>query len=191
MKKIIYILLLISISATSQTFSGFNAWRKLIEFEGQRYLMSEVYNISKDSSSTLQIEKTIQEYDQNEGFMFVLTSYVFNGKTGVVITAFNSISLDNSHARFVNIHLSSAQFSSLNSQIEILKSNSSSGGPMGQKKKEERVLKRFNDRIIIDVLNQGDGFYKYSIWIDTYSRHTFGDAKWEKAFKKHKRFISK
>ena len=57
----------------------------MIEFEGQRYLMNDIYKITSTDYDKLRIDKTIVDIDEQEGFMFVLTSYQFNEKSGIVI----------------------------------------------------------------------------------------------------------
>jgi len=87
----VFILSLFSIASYPQVFKGLTSFKDAIEWEGQRFLMDEIYNISSESIDTLRIEKILRDVDSNDGFMIVVTSYTFNQKTGVVLTSFNSI----------------------------------------------------------------------------------------------------
>ena len=169
-------------SANAQVFTGFSAFEKVIEFEGQRFLMDNIYQIKTEDFDKLKIDKTITEIDSNEGFMFVLTSYIFNSKSGVVITSFNSTSFSNEEHQFVNIHLTHDEFRDLHNVFKELKEANPESG--------EHVLRKFNDRLIIDVNNIG-GYDYFVLWVDNYSRHTFTTTKWDKAVRKHMKFIEK
>ena len=39
----------------AQVFAGFTAFKELIEYEGQRYLMNDIYHIASDGSDRLKI----------------------------------------------------------------------------------------------------------------------------------------
>lgn len=175
------IVLLTTTHATkAQTFKGFSAFKELIEYEGQRYLMENIYQITPDDFDILKIDKTIKEVDSDEGFMFVLTSYKFNDKSGVVITSFNSTNFSDTRHLFTNIHLTNDQYIALyNTFIELEKSNP---------KSNEHILRKYNDRLIVDI-NSEAGIVYFTLWVDTYSRHTFSTTKWDKAFKRHKKFL--
>ena len=80
-KTISLICLALTISKTNlnaQVFRGVSAFKELIEYEGQRFLMEDVYTIQSDGFDSLRIERTIQEIDSDEGFKFVLTSMSFD-----------------------------------------------------------------------------------------------------------------
>lgn len=63
------ILLSITIeNAQAQAFTGLSAFKTLIKYEGQRYLMEEVYQIKSEDYDKLKIVKTIEETDASEGF---------------------------------------------------------------------------------------------------------------------------
>ena len=169
--------------ATGQTFtgtggSGFGAFKQLIEFESQRFLMTEVYQVSASQFDQLVVEKTIQEIDETEGFMFVMTCYRFNGNTGVVLTAFNSRNLVNTAYGFRNVHLTSEQFQSLNALV-------AQGMTLQQAKEKIHHLKKFDDRLTVDLNVIDVGVY-VTLWVDGISRHTFSDEKWARA---NKRFV--
>ena len=182
MEKIILVLsatILVSFSH-AQVFAGFGAFEKLIEFEGQRYLMEEIYEIKSTDYDKLKLEKTIQEIDRDEGFMFVLTSYVFNQKSGVVITSFNSTNFGNTSYQFVNVHLTYNEYVLLhNAFLELEKNKLNSN---------EHVLRSFNDELIIDVHNEYN-YILFSLWVNNNNRHTLTKSKWEKAFKRFNNFI--
>ena len=184
MNRVVFIIILsfFSIASYPQVFKGITSFKEAIEWEGQRYLMDEIYNISSESIDTLRIEKILRDVDSNTGFMIVVTSYTFNQKTGVVLTSFNSISFDNSKQIFRNVHLDSDEFNQLNKTILLLRSKS----PYGDK----HLISRFNNRIILDVKQPADRIYEYIIWIDNYCRHSFTESNWERAMKKHEKFIN-
>ncbi|MBP6532135.1 MAG: hypothetical protein KA285_02565 [Bacteroidia bacterium] len=169
-------------NANAQVFTGFNAFKNIIEYEGQRYLMDEIYEISIKDYDKLIIDKTISEIDAEEGFMFVLVSYKFNDKTGVVITSFNSVSFDNLHYQFRNVHLTNEEFTNLYETFWTLAKNKIAD--------DEHMLKTFNDRLILDVYYEA-GFLKYALWVDNYSRHTFEAAKLDKVITRYRKFVEK
>ena len=168
-------------SVKAQVFTGFTAFKELIEYEGQRYLMEDIYQITSDSFDKLKIDKTIKEVDNDEGFMFVLTSYVFNEKKGVVITSFNSTSFSNNRHQFVNVNLTNQQYEELYNLFKELGKNGLAYN--------EHILKKFNDRLIVDVSKDGGGIISYILWVDNYSRHTFSTTKWDRAHKRHLKFV--
>jgi hypothetical protein len=171
----------------AQNFSGFNAWKTLIEYEGQRFLMYNVFNINEENSAKLKLTKSIQEIDDDEGFMIVFTSYQYGDNSGVVITAFNSQNHVNSNFGFININLNQSELMSLNqailNQVEDVIVN------------DVHHLLKFNDRITVDVhcTNQsqstGEKYYDIILWIDGHTRHSFTPAKWNRALKKHQSFL--
>lgn len=171
--------IIFSSSLNAQVFKGFKAFKYLIEFEGQRYLINDIYEITSADIDKLKIEKTIKEVDNEEGFMFVLTSYIFNGKSGIVISSFNSTNFSNTKYHFVNIHLTHEEFMELNNIFEDLKTN--------KPEDNEHYLKKFNDRIIVDVHDRLGTLY-FTLWVDR-NRHTFFTDKWGKTIKKYKKFI--
>ena len=171
---------LISTTVKAQVFKGFSAFKELIEYQGQLYLMDEIYDITSNGFDKLKIDKTIKEVDSDEGFMFVLTSYKFNNNSGVVITSFNSTNFTNSKHQFVNVHLTNSEYDKLyNTFIEL--ENNKPGY-------NEHILVKFNNRLIIDINNSEGGVY-FTLWVDNYSRHTFTSSKWERAHKRYKKFI--
>lgn len=163
----------------AQVFTGFKAFKELIEYEGQRYLMENIYQIKTENYDKLKISKTIKEVDNDEGFMFVLTSYTFNGSSGVVITSFNSTNFSSKQQKFVNINLTHDQYIELYNTFNELEKI--------QTQNNEHILRKFNDRLIVDVNNE-EGIIYYTLWIDN-NRHTFTRQKWDRAIKKYKEFI--
>lgn len=179
---LIYVLALIVNKANAQNFKGFNAFKQLIEYEGQRYLMKEIHEITSENYDNLKIDKIIKEVDTAEGFMLVITSYVFNGRNGIVITSFNSTSFNDINYQFTNLHLTDKEYLNLyNTCISLGKENIA---------KNEHLLKKISNRLTVDI-NNVDGFIFYTLWVDTNNRHTFSKSKWEKAYKKHQKFIGK
>ena len=174
---LVILLLLICTTSYAQKFTGINALNQYILYEGQRFLMNEVYEIDTNSYDKLKIQLTISDTEIGEGFMFVLTSYKFNNNSGVVITSFNSTV---SGMDFENVHLSNQEFENLNNQIRKLSKIRKSFG--------EHHLKNFNDNILIDI--SFEEYVYYQLWINGKNRHTFTSTKWDKAIKKHSRFLS-
>jgi len=182
-RTLIFVCLTIIIAKTNlyaQVFTGFSAFTELIEYEGQRFLMEDIYQITSVDFDKLKIDKTINEIDADEGFMFVLTSYTFNGESGVVITSFNSTSFSNTQHQFVNVHLTSEEYEELYNTFKDLEKN--------EPKNYEHILKKYNNRLIVDVNNQEEITY-FTLWVDYYSRHTFTMTKWDRAYKRYKKFI--
>jgi hypothetical protein len=182
-KTILVVIIAIIVANTNlnaQVFTGFSAFKELIEYEGQRYLMEDIYQITTSEFDKLKIDKTIKEVDLDEGFMFVLTSYTFNGKSGVVITSFNSTNFQNTKHQFTNVHLTNEEYIELYNTFISLKKN--------KPKCDVHFLKKFKDRLIVDVNNQA-GIIYFTLWVDNHSRHTFTTTKWDRAFKRYKKFI--
>jgi len=167
----------------SQVFTGLNAFKEILEYEGQRFLMDEVYDIKASGFDRMKIDRTIIEVDSHEGFLLALVSYSFNGKTGVVITSFNGTNFQKTNYQFVNIHLSHEEFTDLNNSFLSLREN--------KIEKNEHLLKKFNNRLILDVNVSESGFGYYILWVDTYNRHSFTPKKWEKAFNRYNKFVKK
>ncbi len=171
----------INISSNAQTFSGITYFKKAIEWEGQRFLMDKIYEISTTEIDKLKIRKILKETDQAEGFMFVLTLYSFNEKNGVIITSYNTTISKNLTHQFVNVHLTQEEFVDLSNKILSLSEMLDN--------KHEHLLKKFNTRLIIDV-SKGGGDPKVSIWIDNYSRHTFTIPKWFEGYNTFVKFVN-
>lgn len=165
--------------AQAQVFEGFRAFKTLIEYEGQRYLMEDIYKITPTDFDLMTVEKTIKEVDNDEGFMFVLTSYTLNGNSGVVFTSFNATNFSKTNHLFTNVHLTHEEYQSLYNIFISL-----AGNPP---KKNEHKLRRFNERLIADV--HKDEFVYYTLWVDTQNRHTFTPSKWDKAYSRYLKFI--
>jgi len=163
----------------AQVFEGFKAFRTLIEYEGQRYLMEDIYKITPTDFDLMTVERTIKEVDDDEGFMFVLTSYIMNGKSGVVITSFNATNFQKSEHLFTNVHLTHEEYETLYNIFISLNENSP--------KYNEHKLRKFNERLIADVHNSGIVYF--TLWVDTQNRHTFTQSKWDKAYSRYLKFI--
>lgn len=182
MKKYILLLAITIIpfgAINSQVFTDmFDNYEKIIEYEGQKFLMREILNISSKDFDMLRIDKTIKESDKSEGFMFILTSYTFNGKSGVVISSFNATNFAQTNYSFVNVHLTDEEFTSLHNQFKELDDKLPTRNIHG--------LKIFDERLTIDVCRKTE--MEYTLWVDNYSRHTFTKMKWDKAYKRYTKF---
>ena len=183
MKRVLQVILfsIIFSNLNAQVFQGFKAFKEMIEYKGQRYLMEDIYQITYTDFDKLKIDKTIKEVDNDEGFMFVLTSYVFNGESGVVITAFNATNFQKTTHLFTNLHLNDRKYTEVYNAFLELEKN--------KLRADEHILRRFNERLTIDVCND-NGFYNFVLWVDYHSRHTFTTSKWDRAFKRYQKFIA-
>lgn len=166
-----------------QSFKGYSAFKKLIEFESQRFLMEEKLQISSSNFEELRIDKRIEEIDDMEGFMFVLTCYRFKETCGVVLTAFNSQNLSSTTYGFRNVHLAREEFIRLHDIIV-------GGLGINHDKGGMQYVRRFNDRIIVDIYSNATGTF-VTLWIDGLSRHTFTEEKWGRAHKRFQSFLEK
>jgi hypothetical protein len=180
MKKIVLLVhtLVLSMTVNAQVFSGIDAFKRIIEYEGQRYLMEEVFQVKADGVDQLIIDKTIQETDYNEGFMFVLSSYKFNEKKGAIFTSFNSTNFQQTQKNFRNVNLTDEEVKKLN--ILLQKLSKSFGGY------DRHALSKFNEEIIVDVESTYNG-KMLTLWIYG-NRHTFSESKWDRAMKRHEVF---
>ncbi len=164
---------------SAQVFSGWKSFETLIEYEGQRFLMDNVYEVSSTNADTLIVEKLIKEVDSDEGFMFVLMAYKYNDNYGVVITTFSAQNFEKSIHKYRNVHLSYLQLSELNSKFEELAKQIS---------QTHVQLYRFNESMILETGDEGFGPY-YRLWTHSESRHTFSDNKWQKAMGQFEKFM--
>ena len=166
---------------SGQTFKGLDWVKKFAEYEGQRFLMEDVLDLSSSEFEKFRIDKTIRENDKDEEFYFILTSYTFREKSGLIITS-ASYSMKNNIYSYVNVHLTDAEFRRLYSSFEDIY--------LKLLYEEEHYIKIFNDRIILDA--ERDNYYAfYTIWIDNNNRHSFTQSKWKKAFKRYNKFLEK
>jgi hypothetical protein len=173
------ILLLVGFQFQAQTFTGFSAFKTMMEYEGQRFLMEEVYKVKSEDYDRLKIDKTIQETDSDQGFLFVMTSYKFNEKTGVVFTSFNAANITNTAYKFVNVHLTKSEYEALYSTFRELAKE--------KPDLDEHILRTFSPRLIADVNNIA-GNTNYSLWVDFNNRHTFSVDKWDRAYSRFLKF---
>lgn len=167
----------------SQSFSqSFNMYEKKSEFQAQRFLMNEVYEISSTQIDKLRVDFTYKEVDP-EGFILRLTSYEFNGKFGVVITTMNTYdNLSENIYEFMNIHLSQEEFEDLNRKLTFLEISHSD--------KETNILQRFDERLIFEVAgNPSSGSVSYNLWIQNENRHTFRKADWATIYNRFQEFV--
>ncbi|MCB0755882.1 MAG: hypothetical protein KDB98_09830 [Flavobacteriales bacterium] len=187
--------LITSRSLSAQTFTGsqWTALKNLAEYEAQQYLMTEIIEISKDNPSKLQLEKVFQDYDSDAGFMFILTSYSFEGQDGVVVTSMAKGAFVTEPVNlFRHLHISTDELRKLDAVLEkigkgavdINSGNTKWGVP------ETQHLQVFNERLIVDV-NIDPNFFTpdYSFWIDKVNRHKMTQKSWQKAVKSHFRRI--
>jgi hypothetical protein len=177
---LLLLILITTVNIIKAQNRGLTPYKELIKVEGQRYLMENIYQIKKDNFDSLKIDKTIEEIDSDEGFLFVLTSYIFNEKSGVIITSFNNYDGKNELYQFVNVHLTHTEYENLHFRFKDFKT--------GGLNKNEHILNKYNDRLIVDINNK-NGYIHYTLWVDNYSLHSFTTTKWDKAFKRYKKFI--
>lgn len=152
----------------------------LIEYEGQRYLMDEIYTISSNQIDELKTVQILNEVDLDDGFMFVMTSYLFNDNSGVVLTSFNGANYFKKEQYFRNIHLSSDEFNLLTKIYAELAEKKPRTG--------EHYLKAFNEQIIADVSYEVSDLI-FILWIDKQNRNPVEQYKWERAYRKHRKFL--
>ncbi len=150
------------------------------EFEAQRFLMDEVYEISSTQIDKLRIDFTYKEID-SEGFIFRLTSYEFNGNVGVVITSLNSFDVIGDLYKFRNIHLTKEEFENLNQKFVFLE--------IEQAGKYTNILQRFNERFIFEISRTTAHQIYYNLWVDNKSRHSLTKTEWNTAFKRFQKFV--
>ena len=179
-----FLAMLLSTNMLAQEFSGFRPFKRLIEFESQRYLLDEVHEVRSDKFHELKLEKIIQDYDDEYGFMFVLASYTFDEFSGVVISSFRPVLVGsnmNSIDKLVNIHLNDndlVEITNLYNQASNAKNLNTSEGIS--------LVRRFNNRVMVEVEFIGEGYQPNLIlWIDNHHRHSISSTKWFRAIKKH------
>ena len=170
--------------AYTQTFVGFKAAKRISEYQGQRFLMTEVYDITSAKIDELALKETFVHEDNDEGFIIKINSYKFNEKRGIAISSFFSQSFNGELNYYVNIHLSDNEFERLDRLINILMEKES--------EKPYHLLTRFNDRIVVDVkANSNSSVPSIIIWVDNHSRHSFNKLQWKELIKQHNKFLDK
>lgn len=172
MKKqlLVFLLVGLSINSFSQVFTGLDAIKKLSEFEGQRYLMNEILEISSHNFDTLLISKSITETDSDEGFILTIINYIFKGKKGVVISSASKTSILLNEFEFRNIHFTEEEFISLNQKIRSVEEKGS--------EKNSHYLLKFNNRLTVDIAKNRKSYYCI-LWIDNSNRHSFTNFEWQ------------
>lgn len=183
-------------SLNAQTFTGsqWTALKNLAEYEAQRYLMTEIVDISKEGPNKLQLEKVFQDYDSDAGFMFILTSYAFEEKSGVIITSMaKGAFLTEPINFFRHLHLTTDELNRLNDLLESIGKGAvvinSSKTKWGEP--ETQHLQVFNERLIVDVDIDPNFFTPdYSFWVDKMNRHKMTQKSWQKAVKRHLRRVN-
>jgi len=181
-------LMLFSMVVLGQSWEGFNALKKMIEFEGQSFLMDEVLEISNTQEDKFNITKIWRHRDQSEGFELVISSYRFNDDSGVVLTSFaeNVHYLGGSKINyFINIHLSSLELSQLNEVVTRVLTNSINFN------KNDQLLRKFSERLTVDISSIQSNWNDpiVSLWIDNERRHTLTKTQWQVMFSKHERYL--
>ncbi|MGB0430093.1 MAG: hypothetical protein ACPGLV_06430 [Bacteroidia bacterium] len=183
-------LIFIAICVTTINHSSAQQWdllqfKKLIEYESQRYLMEDVFEVSNTNFDKLRLEKLITDYDGADGgFLFVLSAYEYNGQHGVVITSFIPTL---SNTKFFNTHLPDSQFQEV---LALMKS-----GHQTRENKGIHLIRRINSSLVIEV-NKGqyDDYYNSSpkdefvFWIFGTARHNLSLNKFEKMVKEYEAF---
>lgn len=173
------IILLHANQLIAQEFKGFDAFERAIEYEGQKFLLNS-FEITSTGYDLLKLDITAKEIDSQDGFMFVITSFVLNDEKGIVITAFRA--LDNngqSINEFTNLLLTDLEYKQLNDSITKL----------GQTViPDVHLIQKFNTNIILEVKPQFD-VMQYVFWINKNSRHSISAQKWERAFKRYSKFV--
>jgi len=196
MKKSIYttliaVLILSFNVANSQEHSTI---KKYAEWQAQRFLFDKLYKVSDNEVERVSIDKTIQDIDYGDGFGFIMTSYVYKEKSGAVFTSYNSMPsnqkteyFDNAYNKFTNIHLTEEEVFRFFNIILELRDNAKKMDLTN----DDHLLKKFNDRIVIDIAVKDDGGLNGQFWIDNYSRHDMYFTKVKLTIDKYERFLKK
>jgi len=165
-----------------QSFSqSHNTYERSSEFEAQRFLMNEIYEISSTQIDQFRIDFTFKEIDP-EGFILRLTSYEFNGEFGVIITALNTYDVVGDLYKFKNIHLSKKEYEDLNMKFTFLE--------MNLEDKKTNLLQRFDDSFIFEVTsNPSNGSISYNLWIENENRHNIEKGDWVSTYKRFPEFV--
>jgi hypothetical protein len=176
---LLFITILISGQGLAQSFT---TYEKMSEFEAQRYLMTEIYDVSSEQIDELRIDFTYKEVDP-EGFIFRLTSYEFNGKQGVVITSLNTHDVIGDLYEFQNIHLTRKEFEDLNQKFSLMEMNIA--------KKNTNYILRFNEQLIFEVSRSGEASpISYNLWVEGKVRHSLYKDRWNTAFNRFQKFMA-
>jgi hypothetical protein len=177
------IILLFTVQCTeAQQFSGLRPFKKLVEFESQRFLLNTVYQVSHDRFNELQIEKIVEDYDMEYGFMFVIAFYTFESNSGMIISSFRETLIAptmNEATKLVNLHLSEEEIVKISSMFGEAYMDSEN------KSDDKSLVRQFNDRLMFEFVFR-DGYDPEIIfWIDNHHRHPVSATKWNTALRKY------
>ena len=178
------IILLFTVQCTeAQQFSGLRPFKKLVEFESQRFLLNNVYQVSHDRFNELKIEKIVEDYDMEYGFMFVIAFYTFESNSGMIISSFRETLIApamNEVTKLVNLHLSEEEIVKISSMFAEAQNMYSEN-----KLDDKSLVRQFNDRLMLEFIFR-DGYDPEIIfWIDNHHRHPVSATKWNTALRKY------
>lgn len=178
--QILFSLFVISGQLFGQSWSQLDL-KGMLEYEGQRYLMEEVYDISTEEFEWLRIEKLVVETDNfSGGFLFAITAYKYKGNKGVVLTSFTPQSSNTSI--FFNIHLTQEEFNSILDDFE--------SGSKLKGYEIDHFVKRINEQIVIEIGMGIESEPIYIFWINGIGRHKFGKIGFARMKKKYHDFMA-
>lgn len=177
------ILLLTQQGLKAQSFSGLRPFKKLVEFESQRHLLNNVYQVSHDRFNELKIEKIVEDYDMEYGFMFVIAFYTFDSNSGMIISSFRETLVAptmNEVSKLANLHLSEDEIVEISSlfgkaQNELSANNSD----------DKALVIQFNDRLMFEFVHREGYDPEIIFWIDNHHRHSVSATKWNRALRKY------
>lgn len=168
---------------TAQRFTGFQAAKRASEYEAQRFLMQDVFDVSDVNNTELQLEQCAEFKDDDHSFIFVMTAYQWNGEIGVVITSLVvKGNWDKSDVwQFKNVKLTESEYNSLNIIFAELTS-------LGQKT-DGHQLRRLKQGLVAEFSKDWLG-EDIILWVDD-NRHAFSVDNWNAFYKRFAQFKQK
>ena len=167
----------IFIDANAQRFTGFKAAQRAAEYEAQRYLMREVFELTEQSDIELNLGECADFVDDDNSFIFRMTAFRWNEELGVVITSMvvKNDWNDSDLWLFKNVSLSESEYNRLNRFTAELT------------QKVDRLnshqIRKFNERIIVESNKDDFGEAEIVLWIDD-NRHAFPIENWNAIYKR-------
>ena len=163
-------------SISGQQFSGFRWAKRASEYEAQRFLMHDVYEVSSAEITELDIKQCGEYLNENEGFIFVLTAFRWKEQTGVVMTSLvmKNWGTNGEGFEFVNVMLTEKEYNNLNRTFaELAATKTRDNG--------HQIL-RFDNGFIAEYVNDING-KDVRLWIGE-NRHSFTIEGWNGFYKR-------
>ena len=157
---------------------NYTAYKQVIEYEAQRYLIEEVLKVSNEEKVKMKIIEISRNIDTYSGNMFRMIAYSFEGKKGIVATAFNVLKFDKDrNIQFVSTNITPQEVEQINTFYSSIDAKSMD--------KNDFHIYNLNDEIVINIYKSYSN-KKVELWLSELNKAEMSYRNWEQIYKEFK-----